>query len=409
MRKIFFIFICLLFFSVAAHANPTCSYAPNGQSVTSGCPANFSFATQGSSTPVLATNTANYTNPITGVSTTGIYCTYGIPYSTVVGFNAPSGSAQNSQDVTDCYPHECIGSPNTCIVLRCYHDGAFYQHGIAVSGCFGDQTIAQEAILLAQKFLGVPTPVGNKTVIEMVNYRLTAAPAGFGTNNFPVQFGDANCVVAYTSANSSVFPYTKLYELVYGPSAGASFVVWSTLLPSTAYTSDCPTSYPSTVPVFRAVAAWTPFAFYNPVGNSYTFNSVAFQNAVCGLNGQTSCVLATQETNCSALTPSCDPGEAVASGTINTAIKNTQIMFQNGTVDLTVISDWNSNTGGNWYRIPDAFGQSGSGVYPFAELLQNCGHECTIGNIDGFAQIDAFNFLYPVIQNGSSVGGTAAE
>lgn len=424
MRR-FLLIAGLLLCALTARANPTCAWGQNGTSTTSGCPPNFNFATQGSTTPVLATNTANYTNPVTGVLTAGIYCIQGIPYSSTVGYVAASGNVQSSQDITACAPKECwsqeSGTPSLCAPLYCYPDGAFYQHGVNASpngGCYGDLTIAQEAILIAEELNGKPTPVGNHTAVYMVNYRKTAAPVGFGTSDFQAQWQDAKCPIWYVIANPTVFPSNVTYALFWSQSAGASLVIWATESPDTAYTmSGCLASAPATDPVYRAVAGWTPWTFLYPVGNSYTLQSGAYQNAMIGLFGWTTNTLAQMETNCATFSETCDIGNAIASGAWNTSLQNTALMTVNGFTDCTVYALWNSTsnscsglsgtaTGGNYFEVGTSFSASGSGVHPFPQY-RLAGHESTTGTIDGGMWLDSLNFLYTTNQTGSAgLGGS---
>src|ERR1039458_5628793 len=79
--------------------------------------------TQGSATPSAISGTS-CTNK--GVTTASIDVIWGIPYKTTVGYVAPSGSNQSSQDLMWVGPHECETTPNNCEIIFYWHGGGGY-------------------------------------------------------------------------------------------------------------------------------------------------------------------------------------------------------------------------------------------------------------------------------------------
>jgi hypothetical protein len=311
-------------------------------------------------------------------------------------------------------PHEAPGNPNNYEIVLCYHEGGGSLGGVQASGCLGDGTPIQEAILEVQRFLGTPNAVGGKgIVLGLINYRLTnfsAVPSA--PNLFPTQWQDAKCPVWYILANPSSFPGNKSLIGIYGPSWGAIMAWWAAATPDNAYPPSCAASAPSTEPQFRIVNAWNPMAWLNAFGNAgYDHGNVAFQHAMQGqLNSANRGVM---QSNCDGMTPGCDPANGIVQANI-AVYQNVQVMMQFGANDPVVVPSWGSGPtqGGNMYQVASAFAALSPPIHPFLELIPNCAHICDIGTINSPSQADAFNFLLMTANtttggmNSSGLGGS---
>ena len=373
-----------------AFANGTCSYPSN----TSGCPGSAP-ATQGVTTPTAIPNTAFTIN---GVTTASVDIVRGLPFVTN-GYNAPSGGAQSSEDITIYGPHEAFSAnQSTYEIIFCQHQGGGSTGGVEQNGCFGDGTVWQENIFEVQRFLGTPNRVGGKGIILVLcNYLLTnwsLSPSG--PNPYPQQWKDAKCALWFALAQANtIVPGNRNLVGLYGPSWGGVMIWWMAGTPDTLYSnSSCLASAPGSPPTYVIVPAWSPQVWTVVNGNALCANGntqsqhamIGQFNAACG---------SAVDTACAAFSPTCDPDQNITN-TYASTYANLVMLWQYGTSgsDLTVPPVWGSGAtyGGEMVQTINAFASLSKPYHPFFQIIPG-GHVSDIGTIASPSQADAFNFL----------------